>query len=291
VVVKADGLAAGKGTIMAGTQAETLSAIAHMMDDRRFGMAGDKLVFEECLEGEEVSFLVFSDGSRVVPMASVQDHKRVLDGDQGPNTGGMGTVSPSTSLTKEAHKQIMQEIILPTVKGLNEEGRKYQGVIYAGLMMTADGPKVLEYNARFGDPEAQVIVARLKSDIVPVLQGVAEGQLGDVKLEWLKEPAVCVVLAAKGYPDSPETGQVIQGVDALDGQKDVIAFHAATSIRDGKLVTVGGRVLGITALGTNLEAAIERAYAAVQKISFPGMHYRKDIGQRALARLHGGPRP
>jgi phosphoribosylamine--glycine ligase len=253
-------------------------------------MAGDKVVFEEFLEGEEVSFLVFSDGSRVVPMVSVQDHKRVLDGDQGPNTGGMGTVSPSTSLTMDAHKHIMQDVILPTVKGLAVEGRKYQGVIYAGLMMTADGPKVLEYNARFGDPEAQVIVARLKSDIVPVLKGVADGHLGDVKLEWVKEPAVCVVLAAKGYPESPETGQAIEGVAALDGQKDVIAFHAATANRDGKLVTVGGRVLGITALGANLEGAIERAYAAVQKVRFAGMHYRKDIGQRALARLHG-PRP
>jgi phosphoribosylamine--glycine ligase len=191
----------------------------------------------------------------------------------------------------EAHKQIMQEIILPTVKGLAVEGRKYQGVIYAGLMMTADGPKTLEYNARFGDPETQVIVARLKSDIVPVLKGVAEGNLGDVKLEWHKEPAVCVVLAAKGYPDSPETGQAIEGTAALDGQKDLMAFHAATASRDGKLVTVGGRVLGITALGANLEAAIDRAYAAVKKVSFPGMHYRKDIGQRALARLHGGPRP
>jgi phosphoribosylamine---glycine ligase len=290
VVVKADGLAAGKGTLIAQDKAAAEDAIARMMDDRRFGMAGDKIVFEECLEGEEVSFLVFSDGSRVVPMVSVQDHKRALDGDQGPNTGGMGTVSPSTSLTIEAHKQIMQEIILPTVKGLAEEGRKYQGVIYAGLMMTAEGPKVLEYNARFGDPEAQVIVARLKSDIVPVLQGVAAGQLGDVKLEWLKEPAVCVVLAARGYPDSPETGQAIEGLAALDGQKDLIAFHAATAHRDGKVMTVGGRVLGITALGANLEGAIERAYAAVQKVSFPGMHYRKDIGQRALARLHG-PRP
>ena len=286
LVVKADGLASGKGTIIARDRAEAEAAIAHMMDDRRFGMAGDKVVIEECLEGEEVSFLVFSDGSRVIPMVSVQDHKRALDGDQGPNTGGMGTVSPSTSLSMDAHKQIMQEIILPTVKGLAVEGRKYQGVIYAGLMMTADGPKVLEYNARFGDPETQVIVARMKSDIVPILEGVAAGHLGDAKLEWLKEPAVCVVLAARGYPESVETGQSVEGLGALDGQKDLYAFHAATANRDGKVVTVGGRVLGITALGANLEGAIERAYAAVQKVSFPGMHYRKDIGQRALARLH-----
>jgi phosphoribosylamine---glycine ligase len=287
LVVKADGLAAGKGTIIARDQAEANDAIVRMMDDRKFGMAGDKLVFEECLEGEEISFLVFSDGSRVVPMVSVQDHKRAFDGDQGPNTGGMGTVSPSTSLTMDAHKQIMQEIILPTVKGLAEEGRKYQGVIYAGLMMTAEGPKVLEYNARFGDPETQVIVARMKSDIVPVLQGVAEGHLGDAKIEWAKEPAVCVVLCAKGYPEAPETGQEISGLEALEGDKDLVAFHAATGVRNGKVVTVGGRVLGVTALGVNLESAIERAYAAVRKVSFAGMHYRKDIGQRALARLHG----
>src|SRR5262245_46536852 len=290
LVMKADGLAAGKGTIIAQDQAQANDAIVRMMDDRKFGMAGDKLVIEECLEGEEISFLVFSDGSRVVPMVSVQDHKRAFDGDQGPNTGGMGTVSPSTSLTMDAHKHIMQEIILPTVKGMAEEGRKYQGVIYAGLMMTADGPKVLEYNARFGDPETQVIVARMKSDIVPVLQGVAEGHLGEAKIEWAKEPAVCVVLAAKGYPDAPETGQEVEGLGALEADKDLIAFHAATALRNGKLVTVGGRVLGITALGANLEAAIEHAYAGVKKVSFAGMHYRKDIGQRALARLHG-PRP
>jgi phosphoribosylamine--glycine ligase len=219
-------------------------------------------------------------------MTSVQDHKRVGDNDTGGNTGGMGTVSPSTSLSLDAHKQIMQEIILPTVKGLGAEGRRYQGVLYAGLMITPQGPRVLEFNARFGDPETQVLMVRLRSDIVPVLQAVAEGDLGDTRLEWVKEPAVCVVMAAKGYPGEVETGREIQGLDALKSEKDVSVFHAATARRDGRLVTVGGRVLGVTALGANLEQAIERAYAAAGKVRFDGMHYRHDIGKKALARLH-----
>jgi phosphoribosylamine--glycine ligase len=259
--------------------------VTQMMTDKRFGTAASKLVMEEFLAGEEVSFLVFSDGSRVVPMVSVQDHKRALDGDQGANTGGMGTVSPATNLSLDVHKQIMQEIILPTIGGLAAEGRRFLGVLYAGLMMTDRGPLVLEFNARFGDPECQVIMPRLRSDIVPILKEAAEGQIKDTKLEWTKEPAVCVVLASKGYPDEPETGQTIKGLESLRNQPDVIAFHAATAQRDGQVVTVGGRVLGITALAANLEAAVARAYEAVQKVSFPGMHYRKDIGQKALARL------
>ena len=183
------------------------------MTDKKFGTAGAKVVMEEFLEGDEVSFLVFSDGAKVVPMVSVQDHKRLLDGDKGPNTGGMGTVSPSTSLNLDVHKQILQDIILPTVGGLAAEGRKYQGVLYAGLMITEQGPKVLEFNARFGDPETQVIMARMRSDIVPVLQGVAEGQLKDAKIEWAKEAAVCIVLASRGYPDGVETGKAIQGLE------------------------------------------------------------------------------
>jgi phosphoribosylamine---glycine ligase len=289
VVIKADGLASGKGTVVAESAEEARAAIAHMMIDRRFGNAGARLVMEEFLEGEELSFLVFSDGSRVVPMTSVQDHKRVGDGDKGDNTGGMGTVSPSTSLSLDAHKQIMQDIILPTVKGMAAEGRRYQGVIYAGLMITPQGPRVLEFNARFGDPETQVLMVRLRSDIVPVLKAVAAGDLGDTRLEWAKEPAVCVVLAARGYPGEVETGAEIHGLEAIQG-KDVAAFHAATVRRDGRLVTVGGRVLGITALGANLEQAIERAYEAVGKVRFDGMHYRRDIGRQALARLHA-PRP
>ena len=286
IVVKADGLAAGKGVIVVESKAEAQAAVADMMSDKKFGNAGAKLVMEEFLSGDEVSFLVFSDGSRVVPMVSVQDHKRVGDGDTGSNTGGMGTVSPSTSLSLDMHKQIMQEIILPTIGGLSAEGRKYQGVLYAGLMITEKGPRVLEFNARFGDPETQVIMARMRSDIVPILQGVAEGHLKESKIDWAKEAALCVVLTTRGYPDAPETGQEIKGLDALQGLSDVMVFHAATGNRDGKVVTVGGRVLGVTALGANLDSAVQRAYAAVKKISFDGMHYRKDIGQKALARLH-----
>jgi phosphoribosylamine--glycine ligase len=286
VVVKADGLASGKGTIVAQDATEARSAIAAMMGDKKFGTAGSKLVMEQFLSGEEVSFLVFSDGSRVVPMVSVQDHKRIFDGDQGPNTGGMGTVSPATNLSVDVHKLIMQDIVLPTIKGMAAEGRRYQGVLYVGLMITEKGPRVLEFNARFGDPETQVIVARMRSDIVPILQDVAAGQLKETKIEWAKEPAVCVVLASKGYPGSADAGRAIHGLDVLKGQGDVVVFHAATERKDGVLMTVGGRVLGITALGANLDAAIERAYEAVGKVSFEGMQFRKDIGQKALARLH-----
>ena len=286
LVLKADGLASGKGTFVVRDAAEARSVVASLMTDRKFGTAGAKLVMEEFLPGEEVSFLVFSDGARVVPMVSVQDHKRILDGDQGPNTGGMGTVSPATNLSMDVHKQIMQEIILPTIGGMAAEGRRYQGVLYAGLMITEKGPKVLEFNARFGDPETQVIMARMRSDVVPILQGVAAGQLKETKIDWVKEPAVCVVLASKGYPDTVETGKVVRGLEGLEGAYDVIVFHAATDQKDGTTVTVGGRVLGVTALGANLDAAIERAYEAVGKISFEGMQFRKDIGQKALARLH-----
>ena len=290
VVVKADGLASGKGTFIVEDAREGNEAIAAMMADKRFGTAGAKVVMEECLFGEEVSFLVFSDGSRVVPMVSVQDHKRLQDGDLGPNTGGMGTVSPSTSLSVDLHKQIMQDIVLPTIAGMAAEGRKYQGVLYVGLMMTEQGPKVLEYNARFGDPETQVIMARMRSDIVPLLRGVANGHLHETRMEWAKEPAVCVVIASRGYPESVETGKIVAGLDELKSEKDVIVYHAATDLRDGKVVTVGGRVLGVTALGANLDAAIKRAYEAVGHISFEGMQLRRDIGQKALARLHA-PRP
>jgi phosphoribosylamine--glycine ligase len=288
MVIKADGLASGKGTILAEDASAARAVVAQMMTEKKFGSAGAKVVMEECLAGEEVSFLVFSDGSTVVPMVSVQDHKRAGDGDTGPNTGGMGTISPATNLSMDVHKQIMQEIVLPTIKGMAAEGRRYQGVLYAGLMMTEKGPRVLEFNARFGDPETQVIVARMRSDIVPILKGAAEGNLKDAKIEWAKEPAVCVVLAAKGYPDSPETGKEIRGLESLKGLPDVTVFQAATAQRDGRTVTVGGRVAGVTALGANMPSAIQRAYEAVQKISFDGMHYRKDIGHRALARLGGG---
>ena len=287
-VVKADGLAAGKGTAVVQDAAEAKAFVEQIMAARKFGSAGAKIVMEEFLHGDEVSFLVFSDGARVVPMASVQDHKRALDGDKGPNTGGMGTVSPTTNISIDGHKRIVQEIIKPTVAGLAEEGRRFQGVLYAGLMMTEAGPKVLEFNARFGDPETQVIMARMRSDLVPILQQVASGSLpADARIDFVKEPAVCVVVASRGYPDTPETGKVVTGLDSLKDWSDVVVYHAATKREDGHIKTVGGRVLGVTALGANLESAIARAYEAIGKIQFEGMTYRRDIGARALARLHG----
>jgi phosphoribosylamine--glycine ligase len=287
VVVKADGLASGKGTTVAESRAQATAVIGQMMTEKKLGKAGATLVMEECLSGEEVSFLVLSDGAKVVPLVSVQDHKRALDGDKGPNTGGMGTVSPATNMSVELHKQIMQEIVLPTIGGLAAEGRKFQGVLYAGLMMTAAGPRVLEFNARFGDPETQVIMARMRSDLVPLLVQVALGQFKDSKVEWAKDPAACVVLASKGYPETSETGKPILGLDALKKDRDIVVFHAATGRKDDEVVTVGGRVLGVTALGANLDVAVTRAYEAVAKIRFEGMQYRRDIGQKALARLHG----
>jgi phosphoribosylamine--glycine ligase len=284
-VVKADGLAAGKGSIVVESADEARTAIEQMMAEKRFGSAGAKVIMEEFLHGEEVSFLVLSDGARVVPLASVQDHKRALDGDTGPNTGGMGTVSPTTNLRLDGHKRIMQEIVVPTIAGMASEGRRFQGVLFAGLMMTETGPKVLEFNARFGDPEAQAIMARMRSDLVPLLQQAADGQLGETRVEWAKEPSVCVVLASRGYPEAPETGHVVEGLDSLKGWNDVVVYHAATKREDDQVKTVGGRVLGVTALGANLESAIARAYEAVEHIHFEGMFYRKDIGHRALARL------
>ncbi|MBN2369104.1 MAG: phosphoribosylamine--glycine ligase [Vicinamibacteria bacterium] len=285
-VAKADGLAAGKGTLIVENADQARAVVDEMMTERRFGSAGAKVVMEELLQGEEVSFMVLSDGHRVVPLASAQDHKRALDGDLGPNTGGMGAVSPAMSLSLEAHKRIVQEIVLPTVAGMAAEGRPFRGVLYAGLMMTESGPKVLEFNARFGDPEAQVVLPRMRSDIVPLLLAVARGDLDDVKVEWAKEPSVCVVLASKGYPEAVETDKRIRGLDEIASHPDVIVFQAATARRDDRIVTVGGRVLGVTALGANLEAAIQRVYLAIEKVSFEGMHYRRDIGQKALARWH-----
>ena len=290
-VVKADGLAAGKGTAAVANAAEAQAFVDGIMADRKFGSAGAKLVMEEFLEGEEVSFLSFADGSRVLPMASVQDHKRAGDGDRGPNTGGMGTVSPTTNISVDGHKRIMQEVVLPTIAGLAAEGRRFQGVLFAGLMMTESGPRVLEFNARFGDPETQVIMARMRSDIVPILDQCATGQLAVTRIDWAKEPAACVVVASRGYPDAPDTGKTITGLDALKEWTDVVVYHAATKRENGDVKTVGGRVLGVTALGANLEAAIARAYEAVGRIQFDGMWCRRDIGQRAVARLHSPRQP
>jgi len=289
LVVKAHGLAAGKGVTVAETSDEALKAVEHMMTGRAFGSAGKRVVLEQYLEGDEVSFFALSDGHKVLPLASAQDHKRALDGDVGPNTGGMGCVCPATMLTAESLKRILQEIILPTISGMAAEGRRYQGVLYCGLMLTAEGPRVLEFNARFGDPEAQSLLPRLKSDLLPLLREVAEGNLGQHKLEWHREPTVTVVLASGGYPDHYDVGKPIQGLDASGGMalEGVHVFHSGTKEADGHLVTAGGRVLSVTALGQNLKAAIEHAYAAIGRIRFEGLHYRKDIGQKALARLTG----
>lgn len=282
-VVKADGLAAGKGVVVARDEETAINAVRMMMEDKAFGQAGDMIIIEECLEGEEVSILAFTDGETVVPMVSSQDHKRVFDNDEGPNTGGMGAYSPAPVYTDELHRQVMEKILKPTVQGMAQEGRLYEGVLYAGLMITKDGPKVLEFNVRFGDPETQAVLTRLDSDLVEIMEAVIDKRLHEVNIRWKPEAAVCVVLAAGGYPGSYKKGDPITGLD--DAAREAIVFHAGTGLQDGRIVTSGGRVLGVTALGPSIPAAIENAYKAVGKIHFDNMHYRKDIGQKALRHL------
>lgn len=281
-VVKADGLAAGKGVIVAGTVEEALAAVRLIMSDRAFGTAGDKVVIEEFLTGEEVSILAFTDGETVIPMLPAQDHKQVYDGDRGPNTGGMGAYSPAPVCTPETYRFALEKILVPTVRAMAAEGRPYRGVIYAGLMVTADGPKVLEFNARFGDPEAQPVLMMLETDLVDIMEAVIENRLNEIKIEWKNGAAICVVLASGGYPGSYARGDVIHGLDHVP--PGVVVFHAGTALRDGQVVTSGGRVLGVTASGEDIPAAIELAYQGVGAISFKGMHYRRDIGQKALKR-------
>lgn len=285
IVVKADGLAAGKGAIVCLEMSEALDAIKKIMEERVFGDAGDKVVIEEYLEGEEASFLAFTDGETVVPMASSQDHKRVFDNDQGPNTGGMGAYSPAPVITEAIHHQIMERIIIPTVKGMAAEGRCYKGVLYAGLMIKAGEAKVLEFNARFGDPEAQPLLLRVKSDLVPVLEAVVEGRLLGQTIEWKPDASVCVVMTSRGYPGPYERGYPIAGLREAAAEPDVIVFHAGTSRKNHQVLTAGGRVLGVTALGPKIQDAIASAYRAVKKIHWEGAHYRTDIGARALARF------
>jgi phosphoribosylamine--glycine ligase len=291
LVVKADGLAAGKGVVVAADEKEARAAIDKLMKDRAHGSAGDRLVLEECLVGDEVSFFALSDGGKVLPLASAQDHKAAFDDDKGPNTGGMGCISPATVLNAETLKRVLREIVFPTISGMADDGRRYQGILYCGLMITKDGPKVLEYNVRFGDPEAQVILPRLRADLLPLLKEAADGQLGQHKLEWSREPAVTVVMASGGYPDHYETGKPIKGLAndrAVETAEATFVFHAGTKVIDDQLVTGGGRVLGVTGLGQNLKQAIEQTYQAVSGIQFEGVHYRKDIGRKALARITGG---
>jgi phosphoribosylamine--glycine ligase len=282
VVVKADGLAAGKGVIIAITHAEANAAVVGMLSGNTFGEAGSKVVIEEFLKGEEASFLAFTDGKNIIPLASAQDHKAVFDGDRGPNTGGMGAYSPAPVVTPAIHDRVMSEVMLPTVAGMAAEGHPYRGVLYAGLMIKGEEIKTLEFNARFGDPECQPLLMRMKSDIVPFLLGVAEGDIGGMEIEWHDQAAVCVVMAAGGYPGAYRRGDVINGLEEASKIEDLVVFHAGTKVEDGRIVCAGGRVLGVTALGLTVKDAIDRAYRGVSKINWEGAHFRKDIGAKAL---------
>jgi len=283
VVVKADGLASGKGVFICATVAEALEAVDELMRARLFGDAGGRVVVEEFLEGEEVSFMALTDGTTVLPLATSQDHKRALDGDRGPNTGGMGACSPTPIVTPALQDRILREIMEPVVRGLARQGVRYTGVLYAGLMVQDGHVKVLEFNVRFGDPEAQALLVRLRSDLLELIERACDGRLAGATIDWDARAAVCVVLAAEGYPGAVERGRRIEGVEALRAWQGGKVFHAGTKRPDGALVTDGGRVLGVTALGDTIEQAVSEAYAAVARISWPGMHYRRDIGQRALA--------
>ena len=285
IVVKASGLAAGKGVLLCQTTNEALQAVQNIMVEKAFGAAGDTVVIEEFLTGEEATFTALTDGETVLPMVTSQDHKPVFDGDRGLNTGGMGAYSPAPVVTEEMHHKIMKEIIEPTIQGMANEGRKFVGILYAGLMIDAEGPKVLEFNCRLGDPEAQVILPRLGNDLIPALEACINGTLHQIQLEWKSEPAVCVVMASGGYPQQYEKGKVIAGFMEADAMEDVIVFHAGTATNEsGSIVTNGGRVLGVTALGCDIKTAIDRAYEAVGKIHFDKVHYRRDIGHRAMER-------
>lgn len=284
IVVKADGLAAGKGVIIAHTREEAVGAVTDMLSGNAFGDAGSRVVIEEFLTGEEASFLAFTDGKNIIPLASAQDHKAVFDGDTGPNTGGMGAYSPAPVVTPAIHDKVMAEVMRRTVDGMAAEGRPYRGVLYAGLMINGDQVKTLEFNARFGDPECQPLLMRMKSDIVPVLLAVARGDLSGIELEWYDKAAVCVVMAAGGYPADYRKGDEIRGLEDAARMEDLFVFHAGTSRKDGRIVTSGGRVLGVTALGATVGEAIDRAYRGVAAISWDGVHYRTDIGAKALTR-------
>ncbi|RAU21714.1 phosphoribosylamine--glycine ligase [Paramagnetospirillum kuznetsovii] len=284
IVVKTDGLAAGKGVVVAMSLDEALAAVDMMMGDKVFGTAGDELVIEEFLDGEECSFFALCDGATALPLVAAQDHKRVGDGDTGPNTGGMGAYSPAPVVTPEIQAEIMRTSILPLVKAMADAGKPYTGVLFAGIMVTASGPKLLEYNVRFGDPECQVLMARLKSDLLPVLLAGAEGKLDGIHLDWHDDPALVVVMAAKGYPGAYDKNTVIGGLDAAGAVEGVTVFHAGTALKDGKVVATGGRVLGVTATAKTVSEARERAYQAVDKLDWPQGFCRRDIAWRALER-------
>lgn len=283
IVVKADGLAAGKGVIVAMTEQEALDAVDAIMKDHSFGDAGARVVIEEFMEGEEASLLAFTDGTMIRPMISAQDHKRAYDGDRGPNTGGMGTYAPAPVMTPEMTERAVEEILKPTIAAMAKEGRVYRGCLYLGLMVTADGPKVVEFNARFGDPETQVVLPLLDSDLAAIMCACADGTLADVPIRWKDGAAVCVVLASGGYPGHYDKGQEIHGLADAEAM-GALVFHAGTAMKDGKLVTNGGRVLGVVGRGADISSAVDAAYAAATKISFKDAYYRKDIAHRALER-------
>ncbi|MBE6036380.1 MAG: phosphoribosylamine--glycine ligase [Clostridiales bacterium] len=281
LVLKADGLALGKGVIIPETKEDALQAVKTLMEDKAFGESGSRVVAEEFLTGPEVSVLAFTDGKTVVPMVSSMDHKRALDGDKGLNTGGMGTVAPNPYYTKEIADECMKTIFLPTIEAMNAEGRTFKGCLYFGLMLTPKGPKVIEYNCRFGDPETQVVLPLLKTDLFTIMKAVHDGTLDQINVEWHDGAACCVVLASGGYPEKYPTGIEITFGDTADA----IVYHAGTKLADGKIVTSGGRVLGVTAIGSDLTEAREKAYAAAKNIKFDGVHFRTDIGVRALNAL------
>lgn len=280
-VIKADGLALGKGVIIPENLEDAIAGVKEIMEDKIFGASGNNIVVEEFLTGPEVSVLAFTDGKCVKPMVSSMDHKRALDGDKGLNTGGMGTVSPNPYYTQEVAKECMDKILIPTINAMNNEGRTFKGCLYFGLMITPKGPKVIEYNCRFGDPETQVVLPRLKTDIVDIFEAIDNETLSDLDVEWSDDACACVIMASGGYPKSYPKGIEITGLS--NGQLDgVTVYHAGTKLQDNKLVTSGGRVLGVTALGDTLENALKKSYDAVEKIHFEGAHYRRDIGKRAL---------
>ena len=282
IVVKADGLAAGKGAIVCMTLEEADEAVRIIMEDRQFGDAGDRVVVEEFLVGEEASFLAFSDGKTVLPLATSQDHKPIFDGDKGPNTGGMGAYSPAPVVTQELFDQVMDRIMIATVEAMAAEGRPYKGVLYAGLMIKDGVARVLEFNARFGDPEAQPLFMRLDGDLLEIMEAVIDERLDEVTLNWHDDASICVVMASGGYPGSYEMGKVIDGLEEAEAMEDVKVFHAGTAEKDGKIVTSGGRVLGVTARGKDIPEAIDRAYRACDAISWEGAQYRRDIGAKAF---------
>ncbi len=282
LVLKADGLAAGKGVFIVQSLSQAEEVITKIMKKKIFGEAGNKVIIEEFLTGEEVSMLVFTDGRNFLPMISSQDHKKIEDGDRGLNTGGMGAYSPVSFFNKETQQWVLENIFQPVIRGMEQEGRTFKGVLYAGLILTIEGPKVLEFNARFGDPETQVIMPGLETDLVAIIQAILNGYLNQIDIKWKNQASVCVVMASEGYPGKYEKGKIVHGLEKLEDRNDIMIFHAGTEKKNDKIVTTGGRVLGVTAWANGLPEAIEKAYEGVKKISFENQYCRKDIGKKGL---------